>query len=591
MRRSHRFSYLCRRKKPFWHEQKHTYYMRSNFYLTLAAGSLLLASCSKLGELSADNFTVTPSPLEAVGGKVPVTINGTFPEKYMKKNAVVTVTPELRSATSTETGKSATFQGEKVQGNDQEISYKLGGSYTMKSTFGYTPAMERSELYLKFAARVGKKEVKVPEVKVADGVLATSSLVSKTAASANTAPGEDTYQYAVKQTKKAQIKYLIQQANIRNSELKTTSVQEFVQTLRDIKADQKGLMLDNIEVSAYASPDGGLKLNKTLAEQREKSSSQYVGKQLKSLNLNTDVDTRYTAQDWEGFQELVQASNMQDKDVILRVLSMYQDPEERETQIRNLSKGFGELADEILPELRRARLTINYNLIGRTDDEIQEQYKADPTKLSVEELLYAATLTERTAEQQDIYATAAKQNPSDYRAFNNLATLAFAKGDTQTAKQQLEKAASLKSDAPEVNANRALLALTEGDATAAQNYLAQATAAKNYNEVLGNLQVATGNYAQAAQSLKGTNTNSAALAQILSKDYASAAKSLSGVALPDAYTDYLKAVLAARTSRSKDALTSLKAAIAKDSTLKDYASKDLEFVSLFNDTDFLNLVK
>ncbi len=565
--------------------------MRSNFYLTLAAGSLLLASCSKLGELSADNFTVTPSPLEAVGGKVPVTINGTFPEKYMKKNAVVTVTPELRSATSTETGKSATFQGEKVQGNDQEISYKLGGSYTMKSTFGYTPAMERSELYLKFAARVGKKEVKVPEVKVADGVLATSALVSKTAASANTALGEDTYQYAVKQTKKAQIKYLIQQANIRNSELKTTSVQEFVQTLRDIKADQKGLMLDNIEVAAYASPDGGLKLNKTLAEQREKSSSQYVGKQLKSLNLNTDVDTRYTAQDWEGFQELVQASNMQDKDVILRVLSMYQDPEERETQIRNLSKGFGELADEILPELRRARLTINYNLIGRTDDEIQEQYKADPTKLSVEELLYAATLTERTAEQQDIYATAAKQNPTDYRAFNNLAALAFAKGDTQTAKQQLEKAASLKSDAPEVNANRALLALTEGDATAAQNYLAQATAAKNYNEVLGNLQVATGNYAQAAQSLKGTNTNSAALAQILSKDYASAAKSLSGVALPDAYTDYLKAVLAARTSRSKDALTSLKAAIAKDSTLKDYASKDLEFVSLFNDTDFLNLVK
>ncbi len=565
--------------------------MRSNIYLTLAAGTLLLSSCGKLGDLSADNFTVTPSPLEAVGGKVPVTINGTFPEKYMKKKAVVTVTPELRSATATETGKSATFQGEKVQGNDQEISYKLGGSYTMKNTFAYTPAMERSELYLKFAARVGKKEVKVPEVKVADGVLATSALISKTAASANTVLGEDAFQYAVKQTKKAQIKYLIQQANIRNSELKSTSVQDFVQTLRDIKADQKGLMLDNIEVAAYASPDGGLKLNKTLAEQREKSSSQYVGKQLKSLNLSTDVDTRYTAQDWEGFQELVQASNMQDKDVILRVLSMYQDPEERETQIRNLSKGFGELADEILPELRRARLTINYNLIGRSDDEIQEQYKADPTKLSVEELLYAATLTENSAEQKDIYATAAKQNPSDYRAFNNLATLAFAKGDMQTAKQQLEKAASKKSDAPEVNANLALLALTEGDASAAQNYLSQATAAKNYNEVLGNLQVAAGNYAQAAQSLKGTSTNSAALAQILSKDYASAAKSLDGVALPDAYTDYLKAVLAARTSRSKDALASLKAAISKDSTLKDYASKDLEFVSLFNDTDFLNLVK
>ena len=256
--------------------------MQSKLYLSLAlAGTLALTSCNKLGQLSADNFTVTPSPLEAVGGQVPVTINGRFPEKYMKRNATVTVTPVLRYDGGQANGQSATFQGEKVQGNDQEISYKLGGSYTMKSTFGYTPEMERSELYLKFAARVGKKDVKVPEVKVADGVLATSSLVSKTAASANTALGEDTYQYAVKQTKKAQIKYLIQQANIRNSELKTTSVQEFVQTLRDIKADQKGLMLDNIEVSAYASPDGGLKLNKTLAEQREKSSSQYVGRGLR----------------------------------------------------------------------------------------------------------------------------------------------------------------------------------------------------------------------------------------------------------------------------------------------------------------------
>ncbi len=565
--------------------------MRSHIYLTLAAGTLLLASCGKLGELSADNFTVTPSPLEAVGGKVPVTINGTFPEKYMKRNAVVTVTPELRSATSSATGKEATFQGEKVQGNDQEISYKLGGSYTMKSQFDYTPDMERSELYLKFTARLGKKEVKVPEVKVADGVLATSALIGKTAATANTTLAEDAYQYAVKQTKQAQIKYLIQQANIRNSELSTTSVKDFVQTLRDIKADQKGLMLENIEVSAYASPDGGLKLNKGLAEQRGKSSSQYVDKQLKSLSLSTDVDTRYTAQDWEGFQELVQASNMQDKDVILRVLSMYQDPEERETQIRNLSKGFGELADEILPELRRARLTINYNLIGRTDDEIDEQYKTDASKLSVEELLYAATLTEDTTKQQDIYSTAAKQYPADYRAFNNLAALAYAKGDTAAAKGYLDKAAAKRGDAAEVNANRALLALSGGDTEGAQNYLSQATSAKNYNEALSNLQVAQGNYAQAAQSLKGCNTNSAALAQILSKDYASAAGTLSKVAQPDAYTDYLKAILAARTNRSSDALASLRSAIAKDGSLKSYAEKDLEFVSLFNDSYFQSLVK
>ncbi len=566
--------------------------MQSKLYLSLAlAGTLALTSCNKLGQLSADNFTVTPSPLEAVGGQVPVTINGRFPEKYMKRNATVTVTPVLRYDGGQANGQSATFQGEKVQGNDQEISYKLGGNYTMKNTFTYVPAMQQSELYLTFKALVGKKEVKVPEVKVANGVVATSALIGQTAASSNGAIAPDAYQYAIKQTKQAQIKYLVNQANIRNSELKGTSVQDFVQTLRDIKADQKGLMLDNIEVSAYASPEGSLKFNTDLAQKREKTSKGYVAQQLKNTKLDADVDTKYTAEDWEGFQELVSASNIQDKDVILRVLSMYPDPEEREKQIRNLSAGFKELADEILPELRRARLTINYNLIGRSDDEIEEQYKADASKLSVEELLYAATLTENAAQQKDIYTTATKQYPSDYRAYNNLAQLAFQQGDVKAAKEYLAQAEAKNGNAAEVNANKALVALTEGNATDAQNYLAKSTAAPNYNEVLGNLQVASGNYAQAAQSLKGVNTNSAALAQILNKDYTSAAKTLGNVARPDALTSYLKAIVAARTNQDASVVSNLKDAIAKDSSLKQRAAKDLEFVNLFNDTAFQSLVK
>lgn len=566
--------------------------MQSKLYFTLAmAGTMALASCNKLGELSSDNFTVTPSPLEAVGGQVPVTINGRFPEKYMKRKAVVTVTPVLRYANGQATGQSATFQGEKVQGNDQEISYKLGGSYTMKNTFTYVPDMQKSELYLTFNAHVGKKQVKVPEVKVANGVVATSTLIGQAAASANPEIAPDTYQYAIKQTKQAQIKYLINQANVRTSELKGTSVQDFVQTLREIKADQKGLMLDNIEVSAYASPEGSLKFNTALAEKRQNSSSKYVNDQLKKAKLDADVDKRYTAEDWEGFQQLVQASNIQDKEVILRVLSMYQDPEEREKQIRNLSAGFKELADEILPELRRARLTINYNLIGRSDDEIQEQYKADPSKLSVEELLYAATLTEVPAEQKDIYATTAKLYPNDYRAYNNLATLAFQEGNMTSAKDYLAKADAHQANAAETNANKALLALVEGDADAAQTYLSKATTAQNYNEVLGNLQVAAGNYAQAAQSLKGVKSNSAALAQILSKDYASAASTLSAVARPNALTSYLKAVLAARTNQDTSVVSHLKEAIAKDASFKQRAANDLEFLSLFNDSAFQSLVR
>lgn len=566
--------------------------MQTKLYLSLAlAGSLALTSCKKLGELSADNFTVTPSPMEAVSGKVPVTINGRFPEKYMKKKAVVTVTPEIRYEGGKATGQSATFQGEKVQGNDQEISYKLGGNYTMKNSFDYVPEMQKSELYLTFQARVGKKEVEVPAVKVADGVLATSTLIKETAGQGTSADAADAYQYAIKQTKQAQIKYLINQANVRTSELKSTSVQEFVKTLRDIKADQKGFMLENIEVSAYASPDGDLDFNTKLAEKRQNTSSNYVSKQLKANELNTKVDEKYTAEDWDGFKELLQASNIQDKDVILRVLSMYEDPEEREKQIRNLSAGYKELADEILPELRRARLTINYNLIGRTDDEIKQQYKADAKELSVEELLYAATLTNDANEKKDIYTTTTKQYPEDYRAYNNLASLAYQDGDLAAAKNYLAQAAAKKGDAAEVNANRAFVAMAEGNYDEAQNYLSKATAAKNYNELLGNLQVAQGNYAQAAQSLQGVKTNSAALAQILNKDYTAAASTLSQVAKPNATTSYLKAIVSARTGQNAAVISNLKDAIAKDANLKARAAKDLEFVALFNDANFQSLVK
>ena len=566
--------------------------MQSKLYFSaVLAGSLLLTSCGKLGELTADNFTVTPSPMEAVSGQVPVTINGRFPEKYMKKKAVVKVVPEIRYEGGSVAGQSTTFQGEKVPGNNQEISYKLGGNYTMRNNFAYNPAMQSSELYLTFDAYVGKKHVAIPAVKIADGVLATSELLHNAAASANTENATDAYQYAIQQTKQAQIKYLVNQANIRNSELKGASVQDFVKTLREIKADQKGYMLDNIEVSAYASPEGTLKFNTELAQKRQNTSSKYVADQLKEAELNAVVDTKYTAEDWEGFQELLQASDIQDKDVILRVLSMYEDPEEREAQIRNISAGFKELADEILPELRRARLTINYNIIGRSDDEIQAQYKQDATVLSLEELLYAATLTENAKEKEDIYKTATRQYPNDYRAYNNLAALAFAAGNNDAAEGYLKQAIAKNPNSTEANANLALIALAKGDYAEAQNYLAKAPTAKNYNETLGNLQIAQGQYAQATQSFKGVNTNSAALAQILNKDYATATNTLNAVAHPNALTSYLKAIVAARTNNDAAVISNLKNAIAKDASYKARAAKDLEFVSLFNDSSFQNLVK
>ncbi len=562
------------------------------FAFFAVVSALVLTSCSsKLGELTADNFTVTPSPLEAVSSKVPVTINGRFPEKYMKKKAVVTVTPVLKYAGGQVAGQPATFQGEKVQGNDQSISYKMGGSYTMKNTFDYVPEMQESELYLTFDARIGKKEVDVPEVKVADGVIATSELVKQTVKTASPVAAVDAYQYAITQSKEAQIKYLIQQAKVRTSELQTTSVQEFVQMLRDIKANQKGFQLDNIEVSAYASPDGGINLNTKLAADREKSSADYVKKELKDMDFDATVDTRYTAEDWDGFQELVKASNIQDKEVILRVLSMYNDPEEREQQIKNLSAGFVELTDEILPELRRARLTINYNIIGRSDDEIMAQFKSDASKLSVEELLYGATLTEDAAEQEAIYKAAVKQYPADYRAYNNLAELAYKAGNIAAAKDYLTQALAKNSNAAEVHANSALIALAEGNMEQAEMHISRATAAQNYNELLGHLQIAKGNYSQAAGSLAGNKTNSAALAQILNKDYAGALHTLNSVSNADGMTSYLKAVAAVRANLKTTAVGYLKEALAKDPSLKARAAKDMEFAVLAGNADFKSLMK
>lgn len=554
--------------------------MRKNFYLAMTVVSALaFTSCKKLGALSADNFTVTPTPLESVAGQVPATINGQFPEKYMKKKAVVTVTPVLKYEGGEATGASATFQGEKVDGNNQTISYKMGGNYTMKSIFDFVPAMQKSDLYLKFEAKVGKKSVTIPEVKIGYGVVATSELLKNTLASANPAIAPDGFQRIIKQRQEATIKFLIQQANIRNSELSSTSIKDFIKTLKEIKADQKGKALNDIEISAYASPDGALDLNTRLAENRQNNSEKYVNKELKANKMESDIKTKYTAEDWDGFQELVSQSNIQDKDVILRVLSMYKEPEEREAQIKNMSAVFQELAETVLPELRRARLTINYELIGRSDDEILAQFKSDASKLSNEEVLYGATLVSTPAEKEAWYQKATQLYANDYRAYNNLAQLAYAKGDLSTAESYLNKAKSLKADASEVNTNLALIALAKGDVSTAETYIAKGSGADSFKEIMGNIQIAKGNYQQAASNLAGVNTNSAALAQILNKDYASAKTTLNNVKNADAYTSYLKAIVAARTNDAAGVSSNLSAAINKDASLAKRAATDLEFAN------------
>ena len=551
---------------------------KKNLFILSAASVLLMSSCSKLGALSADNFNVIPDPLESQAGQVPATINGTFPEKYMKKKAVVTVVPELRYADGqVAKGQSATFQGEKVMGNDQTIAYKAGGRYSMKTSFTYVPEMQKSELYLTFDARIGKKSYNVPAVKVANGVVATSELYKRTLASENGVIAPDGYQRINEQKQEAAIKFLINQANIRKSELKNNSVKEFVKMLKKINADREGLNLKNVEIQAYASPDGGVKLNDKLAGNRQNVSEKYVKGTLKKQKMNADIDAHYTAQDWDGFQQLVSASNIQDKDVILRVLSMYKDPQEREQQIRNMSAGFRELADGILPELRRSRLIINYETIGRSDEQIEQQYKEDPSKLSTDELLYLSNLgSKSSAEQEAIFKTAAAQNSNDYRAYNNLAALALAKGDKATAQQYAQKAASVSNETPEAQANLGLIALINGNVQEAERAISKSANSENVKAALGALNIAKGNYAQAEKDFENVNSNTAALAQLLNKNYDAAAKTLNKVTDQNAMTDYLRAIVAARRGNKLEAASYLNEALKKDSSLKQYADNDLE---------------
>ena len=550
--------------------------MIKKLYLPLVALFVLaLSSCSKMGELSADYFTTTPEVLEAIAGKVPVTINGKFPEKYLKKNATVEVTPVLRWNGGEAKGQPATFQGEKVEGNGQTISYKAGGNYTMKASFDYVPEMAKSELYLDFKITKGNKTYTIPSVKIADGVIATSEL--PTAASANASYANDAFQRIIKQAQEANIMFLIQQANLRNSELKSDEMKEFHKKVAEVNADTKNFKLNNIEVSAYASPDGGVKLNTGLAENREKNAEKYLNKELKKAKIEANVDAKYTAQDWEGFQELVSKSNLQDKDLILRVLSMYQDPEQRENEIKKISSVYKTLADEILPQLRRARLTANYDIIGRSDEEINEAFDTDAKVLSLEELLYAATLTNDNARKEAIFTKTTQLYPNDFRAYNNLGELAFAAGDAAKAESYFKQAAAKNANAPEVNANLGLVELVKNNVATAESYLGKATGANAVNEALGNLYIKQGQYQRAVNAFGDAKTNSAAQAQILTKDYNKAKATLEAIKDKDAMTDYLMAIVGARTNNESLVSSSLKSAIAKDASLATKAANDREF--------------
>lgn len=566
--------------------------MRTKYLMTAGVATvaaLSLVSCSsKLRPYSADLVKVEPKPLELVGGKVPVTVNATFPSKWFKKKAELVVTPVLQYQGGEISGPSFEYQGEKVLGNARTISFEDGGVAKMNFAFDYKPAMQQSELFLALKGKAGNKVYDLPKVKVANGVVSTEGLASAQDASAAIAP--DAFQRIIKEAHNANILFLIQQAEIRSKELGKSEVKDWNKVVKNAN-DAKNQNV-TVEVQAYASPDGGLELNEKLSERREKNTTSTLKREFaKNKIKGVDVTANYTAQDWEGFKELVEKSNIQDKDLVLRVLQMYPDPETREKEIKNISVVFKQLADEILPQLRRSRLTANVEIIGKSDEEIQKLSKQNPKGLNVEELLYSATLTNDPAEQERIYKEAINIYPKDYRAYNNLGMLAYENADFQAANQWFNRANDVKPGNPETSMNLGLLALENGDKNKAMQLFGAAGDVPELKEARALLLLNQGKYQEAVEVFGNTKSNNAAIAQILNRDYNAAISTLNAVARPNATTSYLKAIIGARTNDASQVINNLRTAVQLDRSMAKRAAKDLEFAKYMQDEAFKLIVR
>lgn len=552
--------------------------MSKKLFLSLMLGaSLLLTGCSKkLNQFNADYFTVTPSPLEVVGDKVPATVTGKIPAKFFVKNAEVTVTPYLVYGNNEAASASYSFQGEKVRGNNQVISYDNGATVTIPVSYDYVPEMMRSSLYLGFQVKQGKKVYALPRVKVAEGVIATPTLADAT--TVTPAIASDKFQRIINEKYNADIKFLINQTNIRASELNSEALGKLHKEIKGAQ-DSNNKEIEGINISSYASPEGGVKLNTRIAEGREKNTQSYLDKELKKNKISDfgELTAEFTAQDWEGFKELVSKSNIQDKELILSVLSMYSDPEQREKEIRNLSSVFDQLAKEILPQLRYSRMTASINVIGKSDEEIMKAFDTNPKSLSVDELLYCATLTNDNDKKLQIYNAVIDQYPNDYRGYNNLGMCQFVDKDYDAAKESFAQAANMSPQSPEAKMNLGLVSLLNKDYKTANERFGSAAGVKELNDALGVYYIKMGDYNGAVRAFGDTKNNNSALAQILVKDYSAAKNTLASISNPDATTYYLMAVLGARTNNEQMVTSNLRQAIRLDQNLSRKVANDMEF--------------
>lgn len=554
------------------------------YYLAMGAVLLGMTGCSKkLGQFKSDYFSTVPTPLETVGEMVPGTVKGTLPPKFMVKNAKVTATPVIQWSTGFGTtgevsAQPVIFQGEDVRANGQVVGYSNGGMVNIPFSIQYKPEMAKSDLFLDFSVDQNGKIYTLPRVKVGEGVVATSTLAS--AKTVRPAVAKDNFQKVITDKYTADIHFLINQANIRASQTDKTDYIDLNKKL--MEANQApNQEIAGITINSYASPEGSLEFNTSLAEKREANTTKLMENQLKKDKITEfgELTASFTPEDWEGFEKLVEKSNIQDKDLIISVLKLYPDPVDREREIRNLSSVFNELADQILPQLRYSRVMATINTLGKSDQELVDLFNKDPKQLTEEEILYIATLTDDNLKKMEVYNTAAELNSKDYRTFNNLGMTQYVAGDYEGAQANFEHAHRLNPSAKEPEMNLGLISMLNHDYSKANEQFGAAAGVPETADAMGVYYLAQGDLQKAIRTFGDQKTNNAALAQILNKNYTEARDILGAIKVPDATTYYLSAVLGARTNNQNMVINNLRQAVKLDKNLLNRAQNDLEFAN------------
>lgn len=568
--------------------------MNSNFLRTVGAGlavAVVLSGCDGLGKMLKKQkdiqYTLTPSPIEMVGDSVQFSVNGKFNPKLFAKKVTLTITPVVKSSNGNEKAlKPVVLVGEKATGSGQKIGYSSGGTfnYTSEKYFFETP-QRNAVVELRAEGQVKKKTKKFDPVKIADGTLATSLLVRN---DEKPSMGKDNFQKSYPANQTTHIYYLINQSNVRPGELKSDEMKAFNDFVK-MNINSVWYKFNGINVSAYASPDGETDKNENLAKDRAKSGSAAVMSEF-AKNKNKDntfgkTKEQYTIgttkEDWEGFKSLMEASTMADKDLILRVLTMYQDADQRRKEIKNLSKTYTELADKVLPKLRRSEITVMVDKISRNDDQILALINTTPDSLSLEELLYGANLVTDVNSKVAVYQNAEKRFGSDWRTSNNLGAAYLMQNKLTEAEEAFKRADKVANGAPEVQNNLGIIEAKKGNRALAMELYKKAggSAESKYN--MGIINIRDGKYSDAVSNFGDFKGHNKALAQFLSGNAGSVKETLDASNEKDmAYSYYLLAVSYARQGNSAEALNNLKTAIDKDAAWKAYAKDDCEFLNL-----------